>query len=119
MEFRPMEDMCMYWHYGHFLLDVSYEKSKVITDKITSGRSLRNPDGLDYQLHPVMTDNEIESIVGAVDKSRNHKKLEQEYIYDRHKNEFRHVNENNRIDQIVKNGSVLHHDQVEPEGVFY
>lgn len=99
--------------YGHFLLDVSYEKSKVITDKITSGDLSEKPGWIRLSIHPVMTDNEIESIVGAVDEiARNHKKWQLDYIYDRHKNEFRHENEGNRIDQIVKNWFSLNHDGI-------
>ncbi len=90
--------------YGHFLLDVSYEKSKAITEKITSGDLSEKPGWVRLSLHPVMTDAEVDYIVDAIAKiAQNYDKWQQDYIYNKHNNEFQHKNEGDRKDRIVKN----------------
>lgn len=88
--------------YGHFLLNVSYEKSKAITEKITSGDLSEKPGWIRISLHPVMTDEEADYIVNSVAEiARNHKKWQEEYLYDKHTNEFRHRHEGDYKDQKV------------------
>lgn len=88
--------------YGHFLLDVSYEKSKAITEKITSGDLSEKPGWVRISLHPVMTDAEIDFIVDSVDEiARNYKKWQQDYSYNKHTNEFRHHLEADGKDRII------------------
>lgn len=90
--------------YGHFLLDVSYEKSKAITEKITSGDLSEKPGWVRISLHPVMTDAEIDYIAGSVDEiARNYKKWQQDYSYNKHTNEFRHHLEGDGKDRIITN----------------
>ncbi|MCD4746262.1 MAG: aminotransferase class V-fold PLP-dependent enzyme [Bacteroidales bacterium] len=80
--------------YGHFLLDVSYEKSKEITDRITSGDLSQKPGWIRLSLHPTMTDNEVYYIVDAIKQiAENYKDWEKDYIYNKQINEFRHKNE--------------------------
>lgn len=80
--------------YGHVLLDVSYEKSKRITDKINFGDLSEKPGWVRLSLHPTMTDQELATVVEALHYiSGNYHKLEADYIYNKRKNEFRHRDE--------------------------
>jgi selenocysteine lyase/cysteine desulfurase len=77
--------------YGHFLLDVSYEKSKEITDRINIGDLSGKPGWIRMSLHPTTTDDELTYIAGALREiSINHHKWGKDYIYNRQTNEFRH-----------------------------
>jgi hypothetical protein len=76
--------------YGHYLLDVSYEKSKRITDKINNGDLSEKPGWVRLSLHPTMTEEEVLLIADALRQiSKKHVKWSEDYIYDRHTNEFR------------------------------
>ena len=88
--------------YGHFLLNVSPEDSKRITDKINSGDLSEKPGFVRVSLHPTMTDEELYFIINAVDEiSKNHKDWQNDYVYDIKSNEFYHKNEEDK-DQRVK-----------------
>jgi len=77
--------------YGHFLLDVSYEKSKIITEKINQGDLSEKPGWVRVSLHPTMTDEEVIFIANALKEIQiHHKSWEQDYIYNKHTNEFQH-----------------------------
>jgi selenocysteine lyase/cysteine desulfurase len=77
--------------YGHFLLDVSHEKSKTITDKINAGDLSEKPGWVRVSLHPTMTDEEVIFIANALLQIQgNHQKWGQEYTYNKHTNEFMH-----------------------------
>lgn len=94
--------------YGHFLLDVSHEKSKKITELITSGDLSEKPGWVRISLHPVMTDAEVDYITGAIEEiSRNYDQWQYDYIYNKYTNEFQHKNEGDRKDRIVKNWLTL------------
>lgn len=89
--------------YGHYLLDVSYEKSKNITSKISLGDLSEKPGWVRLSLHPCMTNNELEFILNAIKEiSENHSTWVADYNYDIRKNEFFH--KENSIDtlKIVK-----------------
>ncbi len=80
--------------YGHFLLDVSYDKSKQITDLINHGDLSQKPGWVRLSLHPTMTDDELYYIVDAIRQvQKNHSHWKKDYIYNNHTNEFRHINE--------------------------
>ncbi len=80
--------------YGHFLLDVSYDKSHEITQLISSGDLSSKPGWIRFSLHPTMTDEELSIILNAINEiSINHKEWGKDYIYNRQTNEFRHKNE--------------------------
>ncbi len=80
--------------YGHFLLDVSHEKSKHITDLISHGDLSEKPGWIRISLHPTMTDKELETIAEALKQIQiNHKEWAKDYIYNIHNNEFRHKDE--------------------------
>lgn len=89
--------------YGHYLLDVSYEKSKLITEKITSGDLSEKPGWVRLSLHPVMTDEEVDFILDAIAEiARNYGNFQKDYIYNKHTNEFYHINDGERQANIVK-----------------
>ncbi len=80
--------------YGHFLLDVSYAKSKKITELINHGDLSEKPGWIRASIHPTMTDAELQSLIFALGEiQKNHAKWAKDYIYDRHTNEFRHIND--------------------------
>ncbi len=77
--------------YGHFLLDVSYEKSKQITNLINSGDLSQKPGWVRVSLHPTMTNEELYFITAAIrDIAGNHKQWREDYNYNPHTNEFQH-----------------------------
>jgi selenocysteine lyase/cysteine desulfurase len=90
--------------YGHYLLDVSYDKSHNITEKINSGDLSDKPGWVRASLHPSMTDDELMQLVdGVAYIAENIEALKEEYIYDRRKNEFTHRNDDGGSREIVKN----------------
>lgn len=77
--------------YGHYLLDVSYDKSHLITSLISSGDLSQKPGWIRLSLHPTMTDEELLYITDAIRQVQaHHKNWRDDYIYNRHTNEFRH-----------------------------
>ena len=80
--------------YGHFLLNVTPEKSKRITEKINSGDLSEKPGFVRVSLHPTMTDEELDIIISAVNEiAANYKEWSAEYVYNSHTNEFSHKND--------------------------
>jgi selenocysteine lyase/cysteine desulfurase len=89
--------------YGHYLLDVSYDKSHNITEKINSGDLSDKPGWVRASLHPSMTDDELKQLIDGVEYiAENIDDLRDEYIYNRKKNEFKHRNDDGRSREIVK-----------------
>ena len=87
--------------YGHFLLDVSYDKSKKITELINHGDLSQKPGWIRASLHPTMTDQELELLIYAVDQIQQHHKVwMNDYIYNKLTNEFRH--QNDPIDKTIR-----------------
>ncbi|MCX6245618.1 MAG: aminotransferase class V-fold PLP-dependent enzyme [Bacteroidetes bacterium] len=75
--------------YGHYLLNVSHEKSKAITDKIDRGDLSEKPGWVRLSIHPTMKDQELDYILDAVQQIRqNHQRWSMDYSYDRNTNEF-------------------------------
>ncbi|MBK7028605.1 MAG: aminotransferase class V-fold PLP-dependent enzyme [Bacteroidales bacterium] len=88
--------------YGHFLLDVSYEQSKEITDRITHGDLSQKPGWIRLSLHPTMTDKELDNVMIALQQiSVNHKSWVKDYLYNKHTNEFIHIDEWHQKDELV------------------
>lgn len=80
--------------YGHFLLNVTYEQSKRITEKINQGDLSEKPGWVRLSLHPTMTDEELEIVAGAVREIALYAdRWKNDYIYNPRKNEFRHRSE--------------------------
>jgi selenocysteine lyase/cysteine desulfurase len=79
--------------YGHFLLNVDFNLSKEITDKIDAGDLSMKPGWIRLSLHPTMTNDEILFIIDAIKQTlKNAGNWGKDYIYDRHTNEFHHGN---------------------------
>lgn len=80
--------------YGHFLLDVSYDRSREITERITNGDLSEKPGWIRLSLHPTMTDEEVRFIADAVKQTAlKGKEWAEQYIYNPKNNEFRHHTE--------------------------
>ena len=77
--------------YGHFLLNVDFEMSKEITDKIDAGDLSMKPGWIRLSLHPTMTNDELLFIIDGISQTiKNAEKWKTDYCYDRHTNEFHH-----------------------------
>lgn len=77
--------------YGHYLLEVSYEKSKAITDLINHGDLSQKPGWVRWSLHPTTTDAEVHFIIDAIQQIvKNVETWRNDYVYDNCKNEFFH-----------------------------
>ncbi len=88
--------------YGHYLLDVSYEHSKRITELINHGDLSQKPGWVRLSLHPTMTNNELDHILNALEEiSLHHQTWMKEYMYNKHTNEFRHIRDNCQITERV------------------
>lgn len=80
--------------YGHFLLEVSYEQSQEITDKINHGDLSDKPGWVRWSLHPTMTNEEVEiMITGLNDIIKNIETYKKDYIHVQRSNVFRHKNQ--------------------------
>lgn len=78
--------------YGHFLLNVDFNLSKKITDRIEAGDLSMKPGWVRLSLHPTMTNDELIYIIDAIDATiRNAEDWKKDYVYDKHTNEFEHV----------------------------
>jgi hypothetical protein len=77
--------------YGHFLLDVDYDMSKEITDKIDSGDLSLKPGWIRLSLHPTMTDEELCFIASSIEETiKNANQWKKDYSYSNKTNEFYH-----------------------------
>jgi selenocysteine lyase/cysteine desulfurase len=91
--------------YGHFLLEVTYDKSAEITDKISHGDLSEKPGWVRWSLHPTMTDEEVRYTLRAIREiSENHREWAKDYEYISRKNEFVHRShvEEPMEDQIMR-----------------
>lgn len=88
--------------YGHFLLEVSYEKSQEITDKINHGDLSEKPGWVRWSLHPTMLNAEVDKMIEALNDIVLHiEDYKNDYRYDNHTNMFWHKNE--KIDDELIN----------------
>jgi selenocysteine lyase/cysteine desulfurase len=77
--------------YGHFLLEVTYDKSKEITEKISHGDLSDKPGWVRWSLHPTTTDEEVYVILNAVKEITLHfREWAEDYVYLSKRNEFIH-----------------------------
>ncbi len=87
--------------YGHYLLNVQWDQSHLITCKIDKGNLEDKPGWVRASFHPTTTNDEIYAFIDALNYISQHKdKLIQNYNYDSFKNEFIHKTYNC---QIAKN----------------
>jgi selenocysteine lyase/cysteine desulfurase len=80
--------------YGHYLLNVTHEKSQAITCKIDRGNLEDKPGWVRASFHPTTTDDEVYQLVDALNFiSKNIERLSQDYKYSPTSNEFVHKND--------------------------
>ncbi len=92
--------------YGHYLLEVSYDRSKEITDKINHGDLSEKPGWVRWSLHPTMTDEDIVYFIDALrDIVENIETYKNDYTYILKRNEFIHNSEiqSDRDTKILEN----------------
>jgi selenocysteine lyase/cysteine desulfurase len=83
--------------YGHYLLHVTPQMSKHITEKIDHGDLSEKPGWVRMSLHPTMTDDEVNLIIDAVKEIvENIQSWKEDYVYDLHKNEYYHKSYNEK-----------------------
>ncbi len=83
--------------YGHFLLEVSVEKSQEITDKINHGDLSEKPGWVRWSLHPTMTNAEVDLMISALKEIvENIEFYKEDYYHVQRSNIFRHQTENNQ-----------------------
>lgn len=89
--------------YGHFLLEVSYEKSAEITEKINHGDLSEKPGWVRWSLHPTMTDEEVRKMNFALKEIvENIESYKLDYIYNNRTNTFWHK-QNINIEDTLDN----------------
>jgi selenocysteine lyase/cysteine desulfurase len=89
--------------YGHFLLEVDYEKSHKITEKINHGDLSDKPGWVRISLHPVMRDDEVLYLISALKAIvQNHEEWKKDYIYNPKKNEFQHRSQTDSHDWLYE-----------------
>jgi selenocysteine lyase/cysteine desulfurase len=88
--------------YGHYLLHVSQERSRSITDAIDHGDLSAKPGWIRLSVHPTMTDAEVDYLADAVEAlSKHHREWSKDYIYEPEINEFRCVRGGNLEEKLV------------------
>ncbi|MCB9310698.1 MAG: aminotransferase class V-fold PLP-dependent enzyme [Lewinellaceae bacterium] len=77
--------------YGHYLLHVSQEQSKLLTEEISKGIFCNKPGWVRMSFHPTTTDSEVDYIIDALEQlSLNHRTWGLDYVYDAQTNEYMH-----------------------------
>lgn len=80
--------------YGHYLLEVSYERSREITDKINHGDLSEKPGWVRWSLHPTSSDDEVRYFIQSLESIiSNIAKWKQDYVYLKRTNEYMHKNQ--------------------------
>jgi selenocysteine lyase/cysteine desulfurase len=89
--------------YGHYLLNVTPEHSKSITDQINRGDKTEKPGWVRLSLHPTTTNEEAERIVAAITElGAHHREWARDYTYSPATNEFTHRIETGAIGRRVQ-----------------
>jgi selenocysteine lyase/cysteine desulfurase len=89
--------------YGHYLLHVSPEHSKEITDRINFGDKSEKPGWVRLSLHPTTTNAEAQRIAEAITAlAAHHREWAADYTYNPHTNEFTHRVETGAIARRVQ-----------------
>ncbi len=90
--------------YGHYLLHVSPDQSKHITERINLGDLSEKPGWVRMSVHPTMSDYELNFILNSLtDIVQNISAWKKDYFYSSHDNEFFHVSSGNSDNQMIKN----------------
>lgn len=85
--------------YGHYLLGIDPQTSKQMTDLIHAGDLSRKPGWVRLSLHPMMTNQEVSYIASSIRAIvENIVTWQKDYTYQPESNEWRSINEHNKID---------------------
>lgn len=94
--------------YGHYMLDVTHEKSQSITDEINTGDLTHKPGWVRWSIHPTTTNKEIVYFVESIKKIiANFDEWKKDYKYSSKTNEFTYAGSNKvkkevSIDKLFK-----------------
>jgi selenocysteine lyase/cysteine desulfurase len=89
--------------YGHYLLAISHEISKSITDDIDKGILSSKVGWVRMSLHPSMTDAEVDTLIKALHQlAQDAEKIKEDYVYIPSTNEFVHRAEMPLEDLLVE-----------------
>ncbi|MHB1688829.1 MAG: aminotransferase class V-fold PLP-dependent enzyme [Ignavibacteriaceae bacterium] len=89
--------------YGHYLLHVSPDQSRHITEKINAGDLSEKPGWVRMSIHPTMTNEELEFIIESIKATViNISSWKKDYYYSPHKNEFFHNSLNQEDIKTIK-----------------
>jgi selenocysteine lyase/cysteine desulfurase len=84
--------------YGHYLLNIDKQTSKVFTDLIDKGDLSSKPGWVRISLHPIMTNQEILEIIRAIKQIvKMHREWRKDYVYSPATNEFHHSTKRDNI----------------------
>ncbi|SMG43542.1 Selenocysteine lyase/Cysteine desulfurase [Marivirga sericea] len=85
--------------YGHYLLHVTQENSKSITDKINYGDYSSKPGWIRLSIHPTHTDSEINFILRAIQElAENHENWSKDYDFDKVAGTITHSNKDSSLE---------------------
>lgn len=69
--------------YGHYLLHITEEHSRIITDRIDHGDSTLRPGWIRLSIHPTTNDRELHQVVDALSElTKNHEQWSKDYDFD-------------------------------------
>lgn len=75
--------------YGHYLMQITYQESKKITDEVEKGNYSTKPGWVRYSIHPIMTNKEAYDFIRAMQLIvENREEWQQDYIYDPETNDY-------------------------------
>ena len=88
--------------YGHYLLQVSQEKSNYIKCSIDDGDYSNKPGWIRLSLHPTLKNSELEFIGNAIiDLATNFVEWQKDYSYNTKTNEYEHKYYPDKMDAVV------------------
>jgi selenocysteine lyase/cysteine desulfurase len=88
--------------YGHYLLNVDQETSQSLTCNIDSGDLLGKPGWIRMSIHPTTTNSEIAFVCDSIKNlATNFTTYQNDYIYNKQKNEFEHKQATNMENKMV------------------
>jgi selenocysteine lyase/cysteine desulfurase len=88
--------------YGHFLLNVDWETSHRITEKINKGDLSEKPGWVRMSVHPTMTDHELQYIIDAIAKVVTHAdEWVEDYKFHEEVNEFFHKSKEKDMSETI------------------
>ncbi len=89
--------------YGHYLLHVGPDQSRLITEEINTGDFSNKPGWVRMSVHPTMTNDEIYYIADAIKQiAVNIDEWKKDYTYSSKNNEFYHISKNGREEDEIR-----------------